>query len=572
MAFRSLRFPERFALFGKDRYSLPYVLGFIRSFPFSSVHAPPSHLDQESLPKQTHDHHKLEERFVLEKLSDLLPISRNNASLSLLNHRKSEEIQLKDGKSEKEMKSVDGFLLPEEKLRGVFLQKLKGKTAIERALSNAGVDMNVEILGRVVNSGNLGDEAMVTFFNWAIKQPMVPKDIDSYRVIIKALGRRKFFKFMMELLYNVKVEGIGPDLPMLSIVIDSFVRAGHVSKAIQIFGNINDIGLERDTEALNVLLMCLCQRSHVHAANSVFHSMKGKIPLNNTTYNVIAGGWSKFGRVNEIERVLSEMIADGFTPDCTTFNYLLEGLGRAGQISDAVEVFHDMKKRNCQPDTGSYNAMIFNFLSIRDFDECMKYYKAMLTDNCEPNIDTYTRIITAFLKARKVADALQTFDEMLGQGFVPSTGIITSFMKYLCSYGPPFAALMIYRKARKLGCVISMDAYKLLLMRLSKFGKCGMMLRIWEEMQKCGHTTDMEVYEYIISGLCNTGQLENAVLVMEESLRKGFCPSRLVYYKLSNRLLASNKADRAYNLFLKIKGARTRENARRYWRANGWHF
>lgn len=532
------------------------------------------HLQFHSTVDSTNNHYNPDdERCVLEKLSELFPISRNTASLTLLNHRKSEETLQEDGESGKEIKStVDGFLLPEEKLRGVFLQKLKGKFAIECALSNVGVDMNVEVLDRVVSSGNLSGEAMVTFFNWAVKQPMVPNVIDSYRVIIKALGRRKFFKFMMELLYNMKIEGIGPDLTVLSIVIDSFVRAGFVSKAIQIFGDLDDFGLERDTEALNVLLLCLCRRSHVGAASSVFHSTKGKIAFNNTTYNVIAGGWSKFGRVNELERVMEAMEADGFTPDCTTFNYLLEGLGRAGRLDDAVEIFQRMKEINCQPETGTYNAMIFNFLSVGDFDECMKYYKVMLSDNCEPNVDTFTRIITAFLKSRKVADALLMFDEMLSRGVVPSTSTVTSFMKYLCSYGPPYAALMIYQKARKAGCVISMDAYKLLLMRLSKFGKCGMMLNIWDEMQKCGHTSDREVYEYIITGLCNIGQLENAVLVMEEYLRKGFCPSRLVYSKLSNKLLASNKVDRAYNLFLKIKGARSRENARKYWRANGWHF
>ena len=95
---------------------------------------------------------------------------------------------------------------------------------------------------------------------------------------------------------------------------------------------------------------------------------------------------------------------------------------------------------------------------------------------------------------------------------------------------------------------------------------------MWEDLQGCGYSSDLEVYEYIISGLCNIGHLENAVLVMEECLQKGFCPSRLVYSKLSNRLLASDKAERAYKLFLKIKYARSCENVRRYWRANGWHF
>jgi len=467
---------------------------------------------------------------------------------------------------------VDAFLPPEDKLRGVFLQKLQGKAAIETALSNVGADVDVNVLGKVLNNGNLSGESMVTFFNWAVKQPGVPSDIGSYHVILKALGRRKFFAFMMGVLWDMRKRDIDGDLLMLSIVIDSFVRAGHVSRAIQIFGNLDELGVRRDTEALNVLLSCLCHRSHVGAANSVLNSMKGKVCFDVGTYNVVAGGWSKIGKVGEVERIMREMEADGVGPDCRTFGFLMESLGRVGRMDEAVEVFCGMRQKNCQPDTTAYNAMIFNFVSVGDFEECMKYYKGMLSDNCEPDLGTFERIITGLLRVRKVADALQMFDEMLRRGVVPSTGTITAFIKRLCGYGPPYAALMIYKKARKLGCVISMEAYKILLKRLSEVGKCGTLLSIWEEMQECGYSSDLEVYEYIISGLCNVGQLENAVLVMEEALRKGFCPSRLVYSKLSNRLVATEKTEMAYKLFLKIKHARSLENARNYWRSNGWHF
>jgi pentatricopeptide repeat protein len=493
----------------------------------------------------------LNENLILRQISEILPLPTS-----------------KTPQSESESNSVDGFLSPEDKLRGIFLQKLKGKAAIEQALSSVCIDVNVDVIGRVLNYGNLGGEAMVMFFNWALKQPMVDKDVGTYHVIVKALGRRKFFIFMMQVLNEMKLNGIKADLFMLSIVINSFVNAGHVSKAIQVFGNLDDLGLNRDTEALNVLLSCLCRRQHVGAAASVFNSMKGKVTFNVATYNVVVGGWSKLGKVDEIERVMKEMKVEGFSPDFNTFAFFLEGLGRAGRMDEAVEVFGSMKEKN----TATYNAMIFNFISIGDFDGCMKYYNGMLSDNCEPNIDTYTRMITAFLRTRKVADALLMFDEMLRQGVVPPTGTITSFIKQLCSYGPPYAAMMIYKKTRKLECKISIEAYKILLMRLSKFGKCGTLLSVWQDMQECGYSSDVEVYEYIISGLYNIGQLENAVLVMEEALRKGFCPSRLVCSKLSNKLLASNLTERAYRLFLKIKHARSLKNARSYWRDNGWHF
>ncbi|KAF7129374.1 hypothetical protein RHSIM_Rhsim10G0066100 [Rhododendron simsii] len=307
-----------------------------------------------------------------------------------------------------------------------------------------------------VNKGNLGGEAMVMFSDWA-----------------KPSNRR-----------SIKMEGTSPVSDTWEIVMDGYVRARQVSKAIRMFGQLEEFGSKCDTESLNVLL-----------------------------------------------------------------RYLIEGLGRAGHIDDAVELF-----------------------DITDFDEGIKYYECMLRNNCEPSLDTYTRLIAAFLKARRVADVIEMFDSMLCRGLIPTSGTVTSFIEPLCSYGPPHAALMIYEKASKVGCWVSLTAYKLLLMLLSRFGKCGMLLNAWDEMQKSGYASDVEVYEHVINGLCNIWQLENAILVMEEYVRKAFCPSRLIYSKLSNKLLSSNKVDMAYKLFLKIKVARRSENARRLWCAKGWHF
>lgn len=560
MAFHSrhlLRFLPRFE---RNRYQLSYLRSSFPLFPFSTSN---SLKDVASL-RQIDKQRDVDEHYVLKELSDLLKVSSGNSILNL--YKESNPVD------RIERRTVDDFLLPEERLRGVFLQKLRGRTAVEEALMNIKVEMNLDVVAKVVNRGNLGGEAMVMFFNWALRQPSIPKDIHTYNVIVKALGRRKFFSFMVGILHEMVEECMNPNLETLAIVMDSFIRARQVYKAVQIFENLEEFGLKSDAESLNVLLQCLCQRLHVGAANSFFNSMKGKVLFNVLTYNIIIGGWSRLARISEMEKVFKELINDGFIPDHLTFIYLIEGLGRSGRIDDSIEIFNAMKQRGFTLNASAYNAVISNYISAGDFDECMKYYRGMLSSKCDPNVDTYIRLISGFLKARKVADALELFEEMLGCGIVPSTGTITSFIEPLCHYGPPHAAMMIYKKARKANCKISLSAYKLLLMRLSKLGKCGMLLDLWYEMQESGYSPDVEVYGYVIRGLCDIGQLENAAFVMEECLRKGFCPSRLVYSKLSNKLLASDKLEGTYKLFLKIKAARRKANARRSWRAKGWHF
>ncbi|PKI55103.1 hypothetical protein CRG98_024394, partial [Punica granatum] len=274
----------------------------------------------------------VDEKDILNELSDLLAVPQGIPVpyLFKVSHATT---------STPQPRAVDMFLSPEEKLRGVFLQKLKGRTAIECALNNAGIDLTEDIIARVVNKGNLGGEAMVIFFRWAIRHPSIKQDTDCYNLIIKALGRRKYFDYMEKMLCEMGSNGIRPSLVTLSIVLDSFLRARHVSKAIEFFGRLGGFGWEPNTETLNVLLQCLCQRFHVGAANRFLNSVKDRIPFNATTYNTIISGWSKSGRVGEIKRVLEGMSADGFSPDFFTFSYLIEGFGRAGQIDEAVEIF-----------------------------------------------------------------------------------------------------------------------------------------------------------------------------------------------------------------------------------------
>lgn len=550
---------------GGRHVHMPHLLSSMASFSSKAPGGPSNHYHNDLCNSYKEKHCcPTDEKNILNELSDLLPISWPNAVSNVRN----------DDYLKNEMGSREhhGFLSPEEKFRGVFLQKLRSKTAVEHALTNVPADLNIDIVARVVNRGNLGGKAMTMFFKWALKQPTVSADTHSYNVILKALGRRKYFGFMEEMMHEMKSNGTTATLETLSIVMDSFVRAHRVNKAIELFGKLEEFELERDTESLNVLLQTLCQRSHVGAANSLLNSVKGKVPFDVTTYNTIIGGWSRMGRVGDIEKNLEAMAADGIAPNCLTFGHLIQGLGRADQIDDAVLIFDGLKEKGYDPDVSVYSAMIYNFAIIGDFDACIQYYRRMLSERCNPDLDTYKSMINSLLKFRKVADALEMFDEMLSRGLVPTTEMVTSFIEPLCGYGPPHAALMIYKKARKAGCLVSLKAYKLLLMRLSRFGKCGMLLTVWDEMQEAGHLLDAEVYEYIVNGLCNIGQLENAVLVMEECLRKGFCPSRLIYSKLNTKLLVSNNVEKAYKLFLKIKEARLHDNARRYWRSKGWHF
>ncbi|KAK1312891.1 putative pentatricopeptide repeat-containing protein [Acorus calamus] len=556
MAFRAQIFLGFLRPSINSRYSL---LPSPKSLRFFTPNLPQNDSNREKSPQNDPKRETpIEEHRILRKLSNLLPIDPNYSM-------KPVETPVKTG-------IVDNYLSKVERLRGVFLQNLKGRSAVESALTNAidGEDLTVEVFGEVVDRGNLGGAAMVSFFYWAIERPELPSGLWMYHIILRALGRRRFFNFVEEILVGMRNDGVNPDNETLSIVIDSLVGGRRVSEAVRFFERLEEFNWVQDCESINVVLCCLSRRCHVRVAESLLDKMRGKVAFDSVAYNAIIGRWARLGRVDEVKRSLKLMIGDGLSPDCLSFGLIIECLGRNRRIDDAVSVFERMEEMGCVADTNVYNAMISNFVSVGDVDECLRYYKCMDGVNCVPDVGTYHRVIGALLKVRRVADALEIFDEMLGSGICPNTGLITSFIEPLCIYGPPHAAIIVYKKARGVGCEISLKAYKLLLMRLARFGKCKMLLEVWKHMQDSGYSSDKEVYDHIVDGLCNVGQLDNAIRVMEEALRNGFYPSRIVYKKLRKKLLNKNEVETAYNLFKKVKNIR--EGAPRVWRANGWHF
>uniref|UniRef100_A0A0E0NDJ4 Pentacotripeptide-repeat region of PRORP domain-containing protein n=1 Tax=Oryza rufipogon TaxID=4529 RepID=A0A0E0NDJ4_ORYRU len=243
------------------------------------------------------------------------------------------------------------LLSPADRLRGVFLLKPPGRAALHRALSSTGIDaaaaLSPEVLSGVVSHGNFSGAATVDFFDWAIANSKLPPSVDTCNIVIRALGRRKFFAFFEPALEIMRKNGVSPDISTLEIIIDSLIAARHVNTAIQLI-NTDHFGLGvwqtcQRKEIFTVLINCLCRRSHVGLASSLLQASRGEtIDLDNHMYNEVIGGWARFGRVDKVEHFWETMLEDGLVPDQVSYCHLIEALGRANRAEEALQVFEKM--------------------------------------------------------------------------------------------------------------------------------------------------------------------------------------------------------------------------------------
>ena len=85
----------------------------------------------------------------------------------------------------------------------------------------------------VVNAGDLGGAATITFFDWAVTNSKPPPSFHTCNIVIRALGSNQFFDFLDEALQIMR-RNIFLDLTTLEIIVDSLVAARHVSRAVEV--------------------------------------------------------------------------------------------------------------------------------------------------------------------------------------------------------------------------------------------------------------------------------------------------------------------------------------------------
>ena len=167
----------------------------------------------------------------------------------------------------------------------MFVQKLIGTAAVKQALTAAASDIVSvssesdfrEVVSKVLNRGGLDGESMVTVFEWAVESGKMSGGVESYNVVFKALGRRRFFDKMRFLLGEMRGKGVRGDYVTLEIFVDSYVKAKRVSKGVEVLKNLDEFGMDEwDLECLKVVLRCLCRRGRVTSADKLLSKTRGK--------------------------------------------------------------------------------------------------------------------------------------------------------------------------------------------------------------------------------------------------------------------------------------------------------
>ncbi|MFS7971940.1 putative Smr domain, tetratricopeptide-like helical domain superfamily, Smr domain superfamily [Helianthus anomalus] len=227
-----------------------------------------------------------------------------------------------------------------------------------------------------------------------------------------------------------------------------------------------------------------------------------------TTMVGILGRAKQFGAINKL---LDQMVQDGYPPNVVTYNRLIHSYGRANFLNKSLEVFHQMQKEGIEPDRVTYCTLIDIHAKAGYLDVAMGMYQRMQEAGLSPDTFTFSVIINCLGKAGHLDAALKLFYEMVSQGCVPN----------LVTYN-----IMIALQAKARNYPIALQLYR--------------------DMQNAGFEPDKVTYSIVMEVLGHCGYLEEAEAVFEEMTRKNWIPDEPVYGLLVDLWGKSGNVEKAW--------------------------
>uniref|UniRef100_A0A166D4C2 Pentacotripeptide-repeat region of PRORP domain-containing protein n=1 Tax=Daucus carota subsp. sativus TaxID=79200 RepID=A0A166D4C2_DAUCS len=452
-----------------------------------------------------------------------------------------------------------------------------------------------EVLGKLLN-------VMITKFcrtgcwNVALEELGKLKDLGyrpsrgTYNALIQVLLQADKLD-MANLLHKEMLDlGLYMDRYTLGCFAYTFCRKGKWKEALDL---IEKEEFTPDTVIYSQMISGLCEASLFEEAMDILNIMRVNSCLPNVvTYKILLcgclnkqklGRWVVLNKINvsnfarclcgagkfeKAQKIISEMMTKGFTPDASTYSHVISYLCNASKVDKAFQLFSEMKKNGIVPDVYTYTILIDSFCKAGLIEQARSWFDEMVRDGCSPNVVTYTAIIHSYLKARKVSDANELFQLMVSEGHAPNIVTISALIDGYCKSGDTEKACQIYarmievKEAHDDNMYFEVDdnkamepnvvTYGALVDGLCKAHRVKEARNLLDVMSSKGCVPNHIVYDALIDGYCKVGKLEEAQEIFSKMSEHGYSPNAYTYSSLIDRLFKDKRLDLALRVLSKM--------------------
>lgn len=428
------------------------------------------------------------------------------------------------------------FLEPEvqenaRRIRRVILN-IKNRTIedVVQALKSDETCCKIRLTSNLVDGllCKFGDDwkSALGFFQWANLQSGYKHTTSSCNKLVDLLGKMKQMDQMLDFVKEV-YKGDLVTLETIARVMRRLAGAGRWKDAIKVFDDLGSMGLEKNTEAMNLLLDTLCKEKKVDAAREMYFKLKAHIPPDAYTFNIFVNGWCNARKIDEAMWTIQEMKRHGFHPSVITYSTILQAHCNQFDFSKAYDLLDEMTADGCPPNVVTYTTIMHSLAKSCKFEEALHIVEKMKLSGCKPDTLFYNSLINILGHAGQLGKASQIFGvEMQANGISRNLSTYNTMISIFCSHYREQDALDVLKEMENSSCRPVLQTYFPLLKLYFKTRKIDDQLNILlnDIVNKHHLSLDLDAYTLLIHGFCSVGKVEWACHLFEEMISQEILP------------------------------------------------
>ncbi|CAD5317452.1 unnamed protein product [Arabidopsis thaliana] len=276
-------------------------------------------------------------------------------------------------------------------------------------------------------------------------------------------------------------------------------------------------------------------------------SFEIKYKLTPKCYNNLLSSLARFGLVEEMKRLYTEMLEDLVSPDIYTFNTLVNGYCKLGYVVEAKQYVTWLIQAGCDPDYFTYTSFITGHCRRKEVDAAFKVFKEMTQNGCHRNEVSYTQLIYGLFEAKKIDEALSLLVKMKDDNCCPNVRTYTVLIDALCGSGQKSEAMNLFKQMSESGIKPDDCMYTVLIQSFCSGDTLDEASGLLEHMLENGLMPNVITYNALIKGFCKKN-VHKAMGLLSKMLEQNLVPDLITYNTLIAGQCSSGNLDSAYRL------------------------
>ncbi|WJX10037.1 hypothetical protein P8452_00806 [Trifolium repens] len=358
--------------------------------------------------------------------------------------------------------------------------------------------------------GSLGDAKKVL-------EGMPLKDCVSWNSIITGCASNGMVHEALDLLQNMLMSELEPNVVTWSAVIGGFSSNGYDVESIKLFAKMVGAGVAPNARTLaSVLPACarmkrLCLGKELHG-----YIVRRELFSNGFVLNALVDMYRRCGDMKSAFEMFSKYVRKC----AASYNTMIVGYSENGNIIKAKELFDQMEQEGEERNRISWNCMISGYVDNFMLDEALILFRDFLMNGIEPDSFTLGSVLTGCADMASIRRGKEIHSIAIVKGLQSNSFVGGALVEMYCKCNDIIAAQMAFdeiseRDTSTWNALISGYA------RSNQTEKIGELL---DRMKRDGFEPNVYTWNSMLAGLVENKQYDSAMQLFNEMLVSNLRP------------------------------------------------